>query len=126
MNSTHVETIIIGGGQAGLVTAYHLQQLGRDCLVLEADERIGDGWRRRFDSLRLFTPAKYDTLPGLRLPMPGSAFPTGNEMADYLEDYAAVHDLPVLTGTRVHELSHNGQLYVLRTESSTYTADAVV
>src|SRR4051794_7301044 len=124
--SQHVETIIIGGGQAGLVTAYHLQRRGRKCLVLEADDRIGDVWRRRFDSLRLFTPAKYDALPGLRLAVPGSAFPTGNEMADYLEEYAAVHDLPVLTGARVDELSQDGELYVLRTGSSTYTAEAVV
>jgi putative flavoprotein involved in K+ transport len=84
----HVETIIVGGGQAGLVTAYHLRRRGRECLVLEADERIGDVWRRRFDSLRLFTPARYDALPGIPLPMPGSAFPTGHEMADYLEAYA--------------------------------------
>ena len=58
--SRHVETLIIGAGQAGLVTAYHLTRCGRECLVLEADDRVGDVWRRRFDSLRLFTPARYD------------------------------------------------------------------
>ncbi len=125
-SSQHIETIIIGGGQAGLVTAYHLQRRGRECLVLEADPRIGDVWRRRFDSLRLFTPARYDALPGLPFPMPASAFPTGHEMADYLEGYADVHDLPVRTGTRVDELSRAGDLYVLRTGDVTYTADAVV
>src|ERR1700709_471948 len=107
----HVETIIVGGGQAGLVTAYHLQRRGRTCLVLEADERVGEVWRRRFVSLRLFTPARHDALPGLPLPMPGSAFPTGRAMGDYLEVYAEAQDLPVLTGVRVESLSREGDRY---------------
>ena len=125
-NGQHVETIIIGGGQAGLVTAYHLRRRGRECLVLEADERIGDVWRRRFDSLRLFTPARYDALPGIPLPMPGSSFPTGHEMADYLEAYAEAQDLPVLTGVRVDALRRDGDRYVVTAGSRVFTADSVV
>src|SRR3954447_11838826 len=100
----HVETIIVGGGQAGLVTAYHLRRRGRECLVLEADERIGDVWRRRFDSLKLFTPARYDALPDIPLPMPGSASPTEREMADYVEGDAEAQDLPVLAAGRLESL----------------------
>ena len=58
------ETVIIGGGQAGLATGYHLARLGRSFLILEADRRIGDVWRKRWDSLHLFTPARHDGLPG--------------------------------------------------------------
>ncbi len=65
----HIETVIIGAGQAGLSTAYHLKQKGRDCVVLDRNQRIGDGWRQQWDSLRLYTPAKYDGLPGM--PFPG-------------------------------------------------------
>ena len=64
----HVETVIIGAGQAGLSTAYHLKQQGRDCVVLDRNQRIGDGWRQQWDSLRLYSPAKYDGLPGHAVP----------------------------------------------------------
>jgi putative flavoprotein involved in K+ transport len=125
-NRKHIETIVIGGGQAGLVTAYHLQRRGRECLVLESDPRVGDMWRRRFDSLRLFTPARYDALPGLPMSMHRSAFPTGHEMADYLETYAGIHELPVQTGTRVDGLAREGDRYLVTAGSQTFTADSVV
>src|SRR4051794_14930817 len=125
-NRKHIETIIIGGGQAGLVTAYHLQRRGRECLVLESDPRVGDVWRRRFDSLRLFTPARYDALPGLPMSMPRSAFPTGHEMADYLETYAGIHELPVQTGTQVDGLAREGNRYLVTAGLQTFTADSVV
>ncbi|HSP36830.1 MAG TPA: NAD(P)/FAD-dependent oxidoreductase [Frankiaceae bacterium] len=126
MSTQHVETLIIGGGQAGLVTAYHLQRRGRECLVLEADLRIGDVWRRRFDSLRLFTPARYDALPGLPLPMAGSAFPTGHEMGDYLERYAETMQLPIRTGITVGRLTRDDERYRVQAGSETFTADQVV
>ena len=87
-NSEHVETLIIGAGQAGLSTAYHLKQLDRDALVVHSDARIGDQWRARYASLRLNTPARYDGLPGMPFPAAGSSFPTGRDMADYLAAYA--------------------------------------
>ncbi len=70
----HVETVIIGAGQAGLATAHHLQQRGRDCVVLDRNERVGDQWRRQWDSLRLYSPAKFDGLPGM--PFPGASGPS--------------------------------------------------
>src|SRR6266540_3045468 len=97
-HTEHFETVIIGGGQAGLAAGYHLKKRGRPFLILDANERIGDSWRNRWDSLRLFTPARYDGLPGMPFPAPGWSFPGKDAVADYLESYAAAFDLPVRTG----------------------------
>jgi putative flavoprotein involved in K+ transport len=83
-----VETIIIGAGQAGLSVGHHLARRGRQFLILEANERVGDSWRMRWDSLRLFTPARYDSLDGMPFPSAPGYFPTKDEMADYLASYA--------------------------------------
>ena len=96
-----IDTVVIGAGQAGLSAGYHLQRRGMPFLIVDADERIGDHWRDRWDSLRLYSPAKYDSLPGMRFPAPSSHWPTAREMADYLEAYARQFDLPVQSGTRV-------------------------
>src|SRR6266540_3602099 len=88
-----LETIIIGAGQGGLSVGYHLAKRGRPFLIVDANQRIGDSWRRRWDSLRLFTPARYDGLAGMPFPAPPNAFPTKDEMADYLEAYAARFEL---------------------------------
>jgi putative flavoprotein involved in K+ transport len=95
------ETVIIGGGQAGLSVGHRLAKRGRPFVILEANGRIGDSWRNRWDSLRLFTPARYNGLDGWPFPADGWSFPTKGEMADYLEAYAARFDLPVRTGVRV-------------------------
>ena len=100
MTTQHVETLIIGAGQAGLATAYHLQRLNRSCLIVDGNEQVGDNWRNG-DSLRLYTPAKYDGLPGLPFPKEPWSFPQKDEVADYLESYALHWDLPVRTSTRV-------------------------
>lgn len=126
MDTDHVETVIIGAGQAGLATAYHLTRQGRPCLVLEANDRVGDVWRNRFDSLRLFTPAAYDALPGRPWAMPRWEFPTGQEMGDYLEAYAAELDLPVQTGVSVDSLTRDGDRYVVTSGHQVVTADNVV
>ncbi|WP_456846345.1 flavin-containing monooxygenase [Cellulomonas sp. P5_C6] len=97
-------TIIIGAGQAGLATAYHLTRRGLPCVALDAHDRVGDSWRERYDSLRLFTPARSDSLPGLSFPAPGWSFPTAGQMADYLERYAAELHLPVRTGVSVQRV----------------------
>ena len=89
MPAEHIETLIVGGGQAGLATGYHLARRGLPFVILEANERIGDSWRKRWDSLRLFTPALYDGLPGSTFPAPAWSFPGKDDVADYLEDYAA-------------------------------------
>jgi putative flavoprotein involved in K+ transport len=102
------ETVVIGGGQAGLSTGYFLSKLGRPFVILEAGERIGDSWRGRWDSMRLFTPARRDGLPGMPFPAPKHSFPTRDEMADYLEEYATRFALPVRTGLRVDALGRSG------------------
>jgi putative flavoprotein involved in K+ transport len=99
-----VETLILGGGQAGLSAGYHLAKRGLPFLIIDADDRIGDHWRERWDSLRLYSPARSDALPGMPFPASAYSYPSGNQMADYLESYAARFELPVLSGTRVDGL----------------------
>ena len=120
------ETVIIGGGQAGLSVGYHLARRGRRFVILDANQRIGDAWRKRWDSLRLFTPARYDGLPGWRFPAPAWSFPTKDEVADYLEAYAARFDLRVRTGVRVDRLSREGDRYVVSAGGRRLEADHVV
>jgi putative flavoprotein involved in K+ transport len=121
-----IETVVIGAGQAGLATGYHLAKLGRRFTILESVERIGDNWRCHWDSLRLYSPAKVSSLPGMRFPAPAMSFPTKDEMADYLEAYAAKFDLPVRTGERVRRLSYIGGGYLVTTSHSSYRCDNVV
>ncbi len=126
MTVERVDTIVVGGGQAGLAVGYHLAQRGLSFAILDAHERIGDAWRRRWDSLRLFTPAEYDQLPGMPFPAPAGAFPTKDEMADYLEAYATRFQLPVRTGVRVDRLTkHDGRFLVVAGERR-FSADHVV
>jgi putative flavoprotein involved in K+ transport len=120
------ETIVIGGGQAGLSTGYYLQQLGRDFVILDANERIGDAWRKRWDSLRLFTPAHYNGLPGMPFPAPAHSFPTKDHMADYLEAYAARFELPFRTSVEVDKLSKQGGRFVVTAGEQRFEADNVV
>ena len=98
------DTVVIGGGQAGLVTGYYLQQQGRDFIILDAGTRVGDTWRHRWDSLCAFTPARYTYLPGLHFPSSPYYFPTKDEIAEYLETYADTFDLPIELDTRVDRL----------------------
>jgi putative flavoprotein involved in K+ transport len=121
------DTIVIGGGQAGLSLGYYLKKNGGSFVILDANERIGGSWRTRaWDSLRLFTPAKYDSLPGWRFPAPRSSFPSARETADYLEAYTQRFDLPVRTGTTVDHLSREGAHYVVRSGERCFVANSVV
>ena len=97
-------TVVIGAGQTGLATAYFLARAGQDCLVVHEHERVGDQWRQRYDSLQLNTPAQYDNLPGMKFPAPKHSFPSGLDMADYLEQYAANFDLGVRGRTFVRSV----------------------
>lgn len=122
----HVETVIIGAGQAGLAVGQRLAEQDRSLLILEANERVGDNWRRHYDSLRLYNPARLCSLPGLPFPGPDDHFPTRDEAAAYLEDYAATFDLPVRTGTRVDEVRREGAGYVVTFGEHEIDADNVV
>lgn len=121
-----IETVVIGAGQAGLSVGYHLRRLGRRFVILEGHRRIGDTWRKRWDSLRLFTPARFDALPGLPFPAAGWSFPTKDDMADYLEGYARHFALPVVTGTTVTRVSREGRRYLVETSGRSFEADHVV
>jgi putative flavoprotein involved in K+ transport len=117
---------VIGGGQAGLSVGYHLKRHGLRFLILDAAERVGDVWRKRWDSLRLFTPAWLDSLDGLPFPAPKNYFPTKDEMADYLETYARHHELPVRSRVRVSALRRGAGGYELDTDRGTFRAAQVV
>ncbi len=122
------DVLVIGAGQAGLAAAYHLRGRGMDFAVLEANARVGDNWRTRYESLRLYSPAKYDSLPGMSFPKARNAFPTGREMGDYLEAYAKRFELPVLTGVAVDGLTAaaDGSGYVVAAGPRRFEASQVV
>jgi putative flavoprotein involved in K+ transport len=122
----YVETLVVGGGQAGLSVGYHLARRGLPFMILEANERIGDSWRGRWDSLRLFTPGRYSSLDGMGFPGPPRVLPTKDEVADYLEAYAARFELPVRTGIRVDRLSRDGGRFVVSAGGRRFEADNVV
>ena len=95
------DTVVIGGGQAGLAAGYFLQRSGRPFVILDAGSQTGDAWRNRWESLRLFSPAQYDGLPGLPFPAQAGTFPTKDQMAAYLTQYVRRFNLPVVHGRRV-------------------------
>ncbi|NII68869.1 flavin-containing monooxygenase [Microbacterium ulmi] len=122
-----IETVVVGAGQAGLATGYHLQRQGRPFVILDANARVGDHWRQQWDSLRLFTPAKYDALPGLPFPAKGWSFPGKDDVADYLEEYAKHWQLPIRLGVHVRRLSPTSDGgYLVTTDRETYVCSNVV
>ncbi len=124
--TSDIDTVIIGAGQAGLATGYHLQRRGIPFVILDAGTRVGDHWRRQWDSLRLYSPAQFDNLPGLPFPARRWTFPGKDAVGDYLESYARTFDLPVRLTTRVQTLDRRGDGYVVTTDRGRYTCRNVV
>lgn len=124
--SEHFDTVVIGGGQAGLAVGYHLSRLKRPYVILDGNGRTGDSWRNRWQSLRLFTPARYDALPGSRYPGPPWSYPSREEFADYLGSYAEKFNLPIRNNRRVTRLSHNGNSFTIEADGLDLEADNVV
>ncbi|HVG76246.1 MAG TPA: NAD(P)-binding domain-containing protein [Thermoleophilaceae bacterium] len=122
----HHDVVVVGGGQAGLALGYFLAQQGRDFTILEAAGEPAAAWRERWDSLALFTSARYDALPGLAFPGAPNRYPTRDEVADYLMDYARRFELPVELGSRVRSIRRAGHGYVLELDDRTYEAEQVV
>jgi putative flavoprotein involved in K+ transport len=121
-----LDVVVIGGSQAGLAMAWHLAQQGLRFVVLEADPEVGHVWRSRWDSLKLFTPAQYDALPGMAFPAPADTYPTKDPVADYLQAYAAAFNLPVRLNARVTRLSKTDDGFEVHTADQMYRARQVV
>jgi putative flavoprotein involved in K+ transport len=121
-----IETVVVGAGQAGLSVGYNLAQRGLGFVILDANERIGDSWRKRWDSLRLFTPARFNGLNDMPFPGPADSFSTKDEVADYLEAYATRFGLPIRTGVRVRHLSRSGARFLVDAGSRRFEAENVV
>lgn len=121
-----VETVVIGAGQAGLSTGYHLARRGREFVILDACQRVGDNWRSHWDSLRLYSPARAAALPGMRFPAPPASYPTKDQMADFLETYASTFELPVRTGVRVSRVAREDGGYLVSTDGPSFRCDNVV
>jgi putative flavoprotein involved in K+ transport len=122
-----LDVVVVGGSQAVLAIAWHLAQKGLRFVVLEAGPEVGNVWRSRWDSLKLFTPAQYDALPGMAFPAPADTYPTKDPVADYLRDYANAFDLPVRLNAKVIELRRTEDgLFEVRTADEVFRARQVV
>jgi putative flavoprotein involved in K+ transport len=126
MDTERFDTIVIGAGQAGLSAGYYLRQQERSFVLLDAHDRIGDNWRERYDSLRLFTPAWATQLPGMAFPLKGLVNATKDQFADYLEAYAARFALPMRMGVRVDGLTREGDTYVVTAGERRFEAASVI
>ncbi|MGW8315645.1 MAG: flavin-containing monooxygenase [Bacteroidales bacterium] len=120
------DTVIIGGGQAGLATGYHLKRLGQPFVILDEKDKVGDAWRNRWESLRLFTPARYSSLPGMPFPGPAYTYPGKDDVADYLGDYVNRFGLPVRNGIKVVQVRTEGNHYMIETNDGLIFAHNVV
>jgi putative flavoprotein involved in K+ transport len=121
-----LDVVVVGGGQAGLAMAWHLAQQGLRFVVLEAEAKLGESWRTRWDSLTLFTPAQYNGLPGRPFPAPDDTYPTKDPVADYLDSYAKAFSLPVQFNARVTRLDRTDEVFEVGTADATYRARQVV
>lgn len=120
------EVVVVGGGQAGLAIGYYLSQQGRDFVILEASDESAIAWRQRWDSLKLFTPVRYSSLPGLSFPGDPDGYPGRDDVVAYLTAYAHRFDLPVMLGTRVLGVRRGNGTYEIDTVTGMYEADQVV
>ena len=125
-SNNHVDVAVVGGSQAGLAMGYYLRALGRRFVILERADSIAPAWRQRWDSLRLFTPRGYSSLPGLPFPGDPDDYPTRDEVIGYLERYAETFELPIELNSEVRRLSHESGRFVLDVDGRMVTADQVV
>src|SRR6266545_1409397 len=124
--TSHTEVVVVGGGQAGLTTGYYLTRAGIPFVILHAGTRPGEAWRRRWDTLKLFTPARYSSLPGLPFPGDPDHWPGKDEVADYLVDYAATFGLPLRHNAHVTALGRTAGGFRLDTTDGRYDAEQVI
>jgi putative flavoprotein involved in K+ transport len=124
--TNHREVVVVGGGQAGLAVGYQLAKQGTDFTILEAAAEPAAAWRERWDSLKLFTSARYDSLPGMDFPGDPHRYPTRGEVAEYLTDYAREFNLPVELNSRVRAVRRQDDGYVVELDDRAYAAQQVV
>ena len=122
----HYDVVVVGAGQAGIAMGYYLKQEGLSFVLLDSNDRVGDAWRHRYDSLVLFTTRKYSSLP--EMPMSGlsEGFPTKDDMTDYLEQYVGYFDLPVQLHTKVITIKKESELFQIETTRGMIEAKQVV
>jgi putative flavoprotein involved in K+ transport len=120
------KVIVVGGGQAGLTAGYYLSQARIPFLILDAEARVGESWRRRWDSLELFTSARYSALPDLPFPGDPDHYPGKDEVGDYLENYARTFELPIRHESRATSVERSDGGYRIATQSSEYEATQVI
>jgi glycine/D-amino acid oxidase-like deaminating enzyme len=125
-SSRRFDVIVIGAGQAGLAMGYFLGRQGRRFVILDGADSIASAWRGRWDSLTLFTPRRYDGLPGLPFPGDPDGYPTRDEVIDYLEEYAKTFELPVELDSRVGGLTAAGEGYRVDVNGEILAADQIV
>ncbi|MFD4975940.1 ArsO family NAD(P)H-dependent flavin-containing monooxygenase [Streptomyces sp. NPDC058424] len=123
----HVDVVVVGGGQAGLATGYHLRRQGLDFTVLDADPAPGGAWQHMWDSLHLFSPAAYSSLPGRLMPaQSGETYPDAGHVVEYLADYEKRYDLPVQHGTQVDAVRRDGDRFLVEADTGTWRTRAVI
>jgi putative flavoprotein involved in K+ transport len=125
-SSTHFEVAVIGAGQAGLAIGCLLARQGRQFVILDGADSIGASWRDRWDSLVLFTPRRYDSLPGLAFPGDPDGYPTRDEVVGYLKQYASTFELPIQLDRKVRSLAKNGRAFDIELDGPSIEADQVV
>lgn len=120
-------TIVIGAGQAGLAMGYYLKQSNERFLIIDKGQELGEVWKNRYDSLQLFTPRMYSSLPGLVLDGEQHGFPSKDEIANYLKRYADKFALPVTLNTQVQSVTRNEVgFFVETTKGEFYALNVVV
>lgn len=121
------DVIVIGGGQAGLAAGYHLQRAGLKFLILEASDEATGSWKHYYDSLKIFSPARYSSLPGMPFPGAPDRYPTRNDVIDYLRAYVQHFNLPIQTNTRVEKVERVDQkFHVFAGQPSPFIARSVI
>src|SRR5690606_34849338 len=122
----HKEIVIIGSGQCGLATGRLLQKNNKDFLIIEKNKHVGDNWRKRYDSLSLFTPAELSALPDLPMALSPKSRPNKHQMADYFNRYVDHFELPVSVNEEVREISKENGIFRIKTSLQEYMAEKII